>query len=42
MRSYIQNNDMNDPERYKVVEEEHLEIDNFIDYNLTVLWGAEF
>jgi hypothetical protein len=42
MRSYIQNNDMNDPECYKVVEEEHLEIDNFIDYNLTVLWGQNF
>ena len=42
MRSFISSKDMNDPESYQEVEASHLEIDNFIDYNLTVIWGQNF
>ena len=42
MRSYIDSRDMNDPEHYQFVEDNYLDIGNFIDYNLTVLWGQNF
>ena len=42
MRSYVSSNDMNDPEHYQVVGEEHLDIGNFIDYHLVILWGRNF
>lgn len=42
MRSYLGSNSMNDPEKYQFVEENYLDIDNFIDYHLTILWGQNF
>ncbi len=42
MRSYVSGNDMNDPEKYQFVQDNYLDIENFIDYHLTVIWGQNF
>ncbi len=42
MRSYISGRDMNDPEHYQFVEDNYLDVANFIDYHLTVIWGQNF
>jgi hypothetical protein len=42
MRSFISGRDMNDPDHYQEVQERYLDIANFIDYHLTVIWGQNF
>lgn len=42
MRTDIDSRDMNDPEHYQFVEDNYLDMGNFIDYNLTVIWGQNF
>jgi hypothetical protein len=42
MRSFIGGRDMADPANYEVVMETHLDIDNFIDYHLAVIYCQNF
>ncbi len=42
MRNYIGGRDMNDAEHYQFVQANYLDIDNFIDYHLAVIYGQNF
>lgn len=42
MRNFVSSRDMNDPEHYQFVEDTYLDIANFIDYHLTVIWCQNF
>lgn len=42
MRSFIGSRSMNDPEDYQTVKDRYLDIDNFIDYHLSVIYGQNF
>ncbi len=42
MRNFIGGNSMADPDNYRVVQARYLDIDNFIDYHLAVIYGQNF
>lgn len=42
MRQYLGANDLADDARYDLVEERFLDIDNFIDYQLAIIYGQNF
>ena len=42
MRDYFWSHDLADPQNYERVKEQYLEIDNFIDYHLSVLYCQNF
>ncbi len=42
MRSFIGGNSMANPSNYQVVQNRYLNIDNFIDYHLAVIYGQNF
>ncbi|MDG2124850.1 MAG: CotH kinase family protein, partial [Verrucomicrobiales bacterium] len=42
MRDFINRRSMNDAANYQTVAEQYLEIDNFIDYHLAVIYGQNF
>ncbi|MCB1125372.1 MAG: CotH kinase family protein, partial [Verrucomicrobiae bacterium] len=42
MRNYLSTQNLADDARYDFVAEQYLDIDNFIDYQLTILYGGNF
>jgi hypothetical protein len=42
MRSFIGGNSMANPSNYRAVQSRYLDIDNFIDYHLAVIYGQNF
>lgn len=42
MRNFIAGNSMSDPRNYRTVKSRYLDIDNFIDYHLAVIYGQNF
>jgi hypothetical protein len=42
MRSFIGGNSMANPSNYRTVQNRYLDIDNFIDYHLAVIYGQNF
>lgn len=42
MRNFIQSNSMNNSANYQTVQDLYLDIDNFIDYHLAVIYGQNF
>ena len=42
MRNFIQSRSMNNSADYQTVQDLYLDIDNFIDYHLAVIYGQNF
>lgn len=42
MRNFVSGRDMNDPDEYQELQERFLDVTNFIDYHLTIIWGQNF